>query len=355
MNLPENPLSDDLSRICDANAELWGELRGARLFLTGGTGFFGCWMLEALAAFNDKLGLQIDATILTRDADRFRRKAPHLAGNSAFHFVTGDVCEFELSGQKFDHVIHAATEASAELTENNPRQMISTIVGGTTRCLRFAAECGAKNFLLTSSGAIYGPQPPMLAHLSEDYTGGPDPLDRRNVYAEGKRVAEAECALAGAPGDLKIKIARCFAFVGPYLPLDAHFAIGNFIRDQLVGGPIRVRGDGTPVRSYMYAGDLVIWLFTILLRGRHLRAYNVGSEQAVTIAETARLVASSLAPAVEVEIEGNLNRAGAANVYVPSTQRAQHELGLRCEVALRDAIRKTHAWYRTQGAYAESR
>lgn len=352
---PDNPLLADLQHICATKPELWQELRRARIFLTGGTGFFGSWLLETLAAFNQELGLGIEATVLTRDPERFRKKAPHLAGNPAFQFVTGDVREFDLKRQKFDHVIHAATEASAELNDKNPGEMISTVVGGTRRCVHFAAECGARNFLLTSSGAVYGPQPPQLSHVPEDYTGGPDPLDRRNAYAEAKRVAEMECALAAVSADLKIKVARCFAFVGPYLPLDAHFAIGNFVRDHLAGAPIRVRGDGLPVRSYMYAGDLMVWLLTILLRGQHLRAYNVGSEEAITIADTAKLVASTLTPNVEVKIEGNVNRPGAANVYVPSTQRAQSELGLRCEVSLPDAIRKTHAWYQARGAYAASR
>jgi nucleoside-diphosphate-sugar epimerase len=301
------------------------------------------------------LALGIEATILTRDTAAFAKKAPHLASNPAFRFVSGDVREFGLPAQNFDHVIHAATEASAELNEKHPRKMIGTIVGGTIQCLRFAQECGAKNFLLTSSGAIYGPQPHEMTRIPEEYTGGPDPLDRRSVYAEGKRVAETECALAGRDGSMQIKIARCFAFVGPYLPLDTHFAIGNFIRDRLAGGPIRIGGDGKPVRSYMYASDLVVWLLTILLRGQHLRAYNVGSEDAVTIAETARQVADALPPAVRVEIAGDPNRPGAADRYVPSTQRAQKELGLRCEVSLPDAIRRTYAWYQARGAYAASR
>ena len=355
MTVSENPLASDLRRVCEANPALWRELRGSRLFITGGTGFFGSWILETLAAFNQQLELGIEATILTRDPSAFATKAPHLASHSAFRFVTGDVCEFELPAQTFDHVIHAATEASAELNEKHPRKMIGTIVGGTIRCLRFAQECGAKNFLLTSSGAVYGPQPHAMANMAEDYTGGPDPLDRRSVYAEGKRVAETECALAGRSGAMQIKIARCFAFVGPYLPLDTHFAIGNFIRDRLAGGPIRVGGDGKPVRSYMYATDLAVWLFTILLRGQHLRAYNVGSEEAVTIANTAHAVAAAIPPAVKVEIAGNPNRPGAADRYVPSTQRAQKELGLRCEVSLQDAIRRTHDWYRTRGAHAASR
>lgn len=340
--LPENPLAHDLGQVCDANPELWRELRGARIFLTGGTGFFGCWLLETLAAFNDRLKLQVEASILTRDPEAFQRKAPHLAANPAFRFVTGDVRTFARRDEPFTHVIHAATEHNPELERKQPQLMLDTIVAGTRRCLEFAAACGASNFLLTSSGAVYGPQPPSISHLPEDYSGGAGV----SVYGEGKRMAEAECALAAASGKPQVKIARCFAFVGPYMPLDAHFAMGNFIRDHLAGGPIRVRGDGTPVRSYMYAADLVVWLLTILLRGENARAYNVGAEESLTIAEAAHQVATTLAPHVPVEIAGISHRGAAADRYVPSTQRARSELGLRCGISLTEGIRRTIEWYR---------
>ena len=353
MAATRNPLADDLDRVCNANPELWKELRSTRLFLTGGTGFFGSWILETLAALNERLNLGLETTVLTRDPAAFARKAPHLASNRAFRFVTGDVRKFTLSGDRFDHVIHAAAEMSAQIAAKNPELTIETIVAGTRHCLEFAANSGARNFLMTSSGGVYGTQPVSISHMPETYSGSIDPSDRRSPYAGAKRAAEGECERV--KGSMQIKIARCFAFIGPYMPIDAHYAIGNFIRDRLAGGPIRIGGDGTPVRSYMYAADLAAWLLAILLRGQHLRAYNVGSEDAITIADAAQQVAAAIPPPVKVEIAGKPNRSQAADRYVPSTQRAQKELGLRCEVSLPDAIRKTHAWYAAQGAQGAGR
>jgi nucleoside-diphosphate-sugar epimerase len=201
---------------------------------------------------------------------------------------------------------------------------------------------------LTSSGAVYGKQPPDLTRVSEDFTGGPDPLDPNSAYAEGKRTAELLCALAAKNTGLQAKIARCFTFVGPYMKLDAHFAIGNFIRDQLQEASICVSGDGTPVRSYMYASDLMIWLWTILFRGESCHAYNVGSEEEVSIAELAREVAGFGSAGKPVHVFGMASEGAPVARYVPNTARAQRELGLRCSVPLRAAIERTLEWNHTQ-------
>jgi len=337
-------LQDELDNCLARTCGLWEELRDERIFITGATGFFGCWLMETVLWANRELKLNTQVTILTRDAQAFRNKAPHLAGDPAVEILVGDVRSFQFPTGKFSHVIHAATDASAELNSQNPTLMFDTIVEGTRRCLEFARHAGSRKFLLLSSGAVYGTQSPEVSHVAENYTGGPDPLDPGSAYAEGKRAAELLCALVARGSKLEPKIARCFAFVGPYMKLDAHFAIGNFIRDQLDGKPIRVNGDGTALRSYMYASDLMVWLWTILFRGVPLRAYNVGSEQAVSIRELAHTVGEVLRPQVEVQILGTPGM-GPVHRYVPSTARAHAELGLTCEVSLHEAIRRTQNWF----------
>ena len=180
-----------------------------------------------------------------------------------------------------------------------------------------------------------------MAHVSEDCCGAPDPADPNFAYGEGKRAAEHLCALYSKKYGIETKIARCFAFVGPYLPLDMHYAIGNFIRDGLNGGPIHVSGDGTPYRSYLYAADLAIWLWTILLKGESCRAYNVGSEKAVTIAELANTVAQCFPKPMEVIIAKTPGPEIPFERYVPSTKRAREHCNLRQTINLQDGIKRT--------------
>ena len=333
---------EDLRHVLDHTRDLWEELRGGRIFVTGGTGFFGCWLLETFAFANDQLKLDAKLSALTRDSDAFRRKTPHLAGHPAIELWPGDVRDFQFLEGEFSHVIHAATTSGAPV---EAKEMLDTISEGTRRVLDFAACCKAQNFLFTSSGAVYGSQPAEIANIPETYDGKPDPADPKSAYGLGKCFAESLCASYSRRQGMEAKVARCFAFVGPHLPLDAHFAIGNFIRDALAGGPIRVNGDGTPLRSYLYAADLAIWLWTILFRGKACRAYNVGSGDAIAIANLARLVANTLSPAAKVEIAEKPNPASPPLRYVPDVERAASELDLRPLIPLNEAVKRTAQWH----------
>ena len=335
----DNPLASDLDHILAHTEGLWEELRGQRLFITGGTGFFGCWLLESFAWANDKLNLNAEAMVLTRNYETFLKKAPHLATNPAIKFHTGDVRNFEFPDGKFSHIIHA----SGQSKESPMLTTFNLIVQGTRQVLDFAISCGAKKILFTSSGVVYGKQPSDITHIPEEYNGTHDPTDPSYdaTYGIGKLAAEHLCALYSKQYCIETKIARCFSFVGPYLSLDIHYAIGNFIRDGLNGGPIRVKGDGTPYRSYLYAADLSIWLWTILIKGESCRAYNVGSEEDCTIAELAEIVSGAFKDKLDVEIAKSQITDKPVKRYVPSVQRAVSELGLKQFIGLEEAIMKT--------------
>lgn len=328
---------EDLKHVLAHTRELWNEAKGASFFITGGTGFFGMWLLESFAHINDVLGLGMRATVLTRDPERFAAKAPHLAQRKDLHFVAGDIRTFTFQVGEFRYVVHGATTSGAPVDN---LEMLETIIDGTRRVLDFASKHGTTKFLYISSGAVYGKQPDDLCHIPEDYRGAPDPLDPNSAYGEGKRVGELLSVIKSQEAGFEAKIARCFAFIGPHLPLDAHFAAGNFIRDAIAGDPVVVKGDGKSVRSYLYASDLAIWLWTILFKGKPDRSYNVGSPESQSISEWAQLV--STLTGVRVAHSGSAQ--GGYSCYVPNVARAERELALGNTVALRDGFARTLSW-----------
>lgn len=332
----------DLDHVLEHTQGLWDELRGGRLFVTGGTGFFGRWMLESFLRANDELSLGAEVILLTREPYAFADAAPHVAGHAAVTLHSGDVRSFDFPSFECTHVLHMATETALQ---ESVAASFQTAVAGTERVLDFSAGHGVQKLLLTSSGAVYGPQPPDCERLSEEYVRLPCLEVVSTSYADGKRAAEFLCSVAAERTRLQAKIARCFAFVGPLLPLDANFAIGNFIRDALYGDRIEVTGDGTARRSYLYAADLAVWLWTILFKGESGRPYNVGSEADLSIADLAVLVANVLRPGIPVHIAEKPAAGALPKRYVPSTTRAAQELGLRSRVDLRDAVQRTADWY----------
>jgi len=280
----QNPLAIDLDHILDHTRELWDELRGQHIFITGGTGFFGCWLLESFIWVNEKLNLHAQATVLTRSSDAFRVKAPHLAKNEAISLIKGDVRTFDFPDETFSHVIHAATESSTQLNDENPLLMLDAIIEGTRHTLDFARSCDARKFLLTSSGAVYGRQPADMTHIPEDYSGAPDPMN---------------------------------------------------------GGPIIVKGGGTPYRSYLYAADFAIWLWTILFKGQSCRPCNVGSDESLSIREVTQRVAHCFSPKAQIEIRGKGNSNKPLERYVAGVHRARNKLRLDMLISPKDGIART--------------
>jgi nucleoside-diphosphate-sugar epimerase len=341
-----NRLTRDLDFILASTSDLWDELRGQSIFLTGGTGFFGCWLVESFCHANHHLDLGAKITILTRNPKAFAEKCPHLAIDPAVILHAGDVRNFSFPDGEFAYVVHAATEARARQAAEAPLEMLSTMVAGTQRTLEFASTHGTRKLLLTSSGAVYGTQPGELTHVPETYRGAPDPLNAADVYAEGKRISELLCAIFQKKAGMECKIARCWAFCGPHLPLDEHFAIGNFIGDVLAGRPIQIQGDGTPRRSYLYAADLAAWLWTMLIRAPALEPINVGSAHDLSILELAQTVAATLNPQTEIRVAREPVPGATPPRYVPCVNRAHELLGLVPTVSLAESIYRTAKWSR---------
>lgn len=337
--------ADDLQHCHDQLGEAsWRELADQRIFVTGGTGFVGKWLLATLLDANERYRLDCHVTVLSRDPAAFKHAWPAIAGRVDWR--AGDVREFSIDDERFDVILHAATDVIAQ---TSPLDVFSACVDGTRRVLALARVCGASRLLLLSSGAVYGPLPAGMTHVPESYLGGPDPLSAASAYGEGKRASEWLAAQAAAEG-LSVGIARLFAVVGPHLPLDKHFVIGNFLGAALAGEEIIIKGDGKPHRSYLYAADMAAWLWAVLLRGRTGRAYNVGAAASLSITELANRVCLTLGREPRLQVLQPTPPDSPTSHYVPDVARARAELGLPNPLSLDEAISRTARWHARRAA-----
>ena len=348
---------EDLEHVTRLIAPCMNSWKGSRILVTGATGFFGSWLVETFHHANETLGLGAELVGVGSPADDFSLRCPQLLNLNNVKLIKADIRQLVTDvptqlpewGSRIDAIIHAAIHVDNLTYDRQPLSTLETGVLGVWEALELGRKTNVRRLLFVSSGAVYGSQPPTTEFLDEDHGSQLDSANHQAAYAEGKRIGETLCAGYLRQYDLPVTIARPFAFVGPHLPLDRQFAIGNFIRDALAGGPIVIKGDGTSVRSYLYAADLVVWLWTILSRGTLGRPYNVGAEQAISVRQVADLVAAISVLKNRVEVHGT-PESGPPSRYVPSTKRAQLELGLGETVSLEEGVSRTLNWYRERGS-----
>ena len=344
-----NPLATDLDHVLAHTGDIWDEFRDSRLLITGGTGFVGRWLLESLVWAEERYQLGLRAVVLTRDHATLRRICAEpdcpprdLVGDRRYGLVHASRWRHRLRGARCDRDRRTARHlrSRSQVRFRCPRNPARP-----GDCAGTAAH-GASS--LRARARPTAAQPPDVPFLTEEYPGAPDPTDPTTAYGQAKRASEFLCAAAGAAGEIDVVIARCFAFAGPYLPVNSNYAFGNFIRDALAGGPVVIAGDGTARRSYLYTADLSIWLWTLLVKGRSGRIYNVGSDADVSIETLARTIVGIVAPGADVEILGRAQVGTPPSRYVPSIDRARTELGLAPIVPLTEAIERTAAWHRAR-------
>ena len=309
------------------------------LLITGGTGFFGRALLRYLIADNNCVYTKI--FVLSRSPRRFLKAYPEFRDNNRIKYISGDVLVRSSLpwALAFNHVIHAASDTNVSYV--SPLKHYYQIFEGTRNILDLSLATGADRFLLASSGAVYGQQPPTLKAIPESWDGAPDSTDTRLTYGNAKRAAEHLCSLVSKEHGLHTIIARCFSFIGPDLPLNGQFAIGNFIHDALSSEVITIHGDGTQLRTYLEQTELAHWLITLLNRGLPGNAYNVGSDEVVSILRLARIVRDTIAPEKKIVVQDKVMRPSSHHRYIPDITKISEDLDLSVKIPLQRAILKT--------------
>jgi len=331
----------------------WSRLDGGRLLLTGCTGPFGLWILNRISRACEREGLELaETTLVTRCAASAAPWLSLLSTRCRLRVLECDIRQIDAFKLDATHVIHGATTAAQETTLGaSPVSKFDTVVDGTRSLIRSLSSGVPTRIVFLSSGIAYGNR--SVQTLREDSDQAPCPLDTAAAVGHAKRAAEFLLACHAEKTGSTVNSARCFSFSGPGIPLDLHYAIGDFIRQAMTSDGIVIRGDGTQVRAYLHLGDMALWVLRLLTRDMPPGAaelVNVGSDEELNLRELAQRVASVVNPAARVQALGRTqaNVSGnRINRYVPCLKKARHELGLRPWTPLEASIEQSAAWARS--------
>lgn len=333
-----NFIDSDLELICHQASDSLKQLADSTIFISGATGFFGKWLLSAINFYNENSNLPINVIALSRNPSEFKRVYPKISKNH--QFIAGEIESFIFPEESIDYIIHAATQASSQLNREKPSYMLHNIINGTSHIVELAKKKKVRKILHTSSGAVYGVQDPHVYRVNESYKNSPNTQDIFSAYGEGKRVSELMGAILNYETGIEFVNARCFAFCGPFLPLDSNFAVGNFIKNILNNEDIVIKSAGTSIRSYLYPTDLVVWLLRLLTHGKNLSSYNIGASDGISIKDLAVKI-SSYSKDSAVKILGIETNNETSSRYVPDVSSIKQELGVNESFTLDEVLEKT--------------
>ena len=324
---------------------LTARLAEHRIAVVGGTGFIGTWIAETVATLNDEFGTQVRVDLLGRSVAAWATAHPNLATREDVNVNSVDVrSSFELP-RDTTLVLFAAGVADPRVHASDPFRVHETSVHGVAHALTASTRLDLLlRFVNLSSGLVLGDQLQNQA-LKESDIGVLDFTRAHNVYPESRRAAENLVSLFASQYRIPVSTARAFTFLGPHQPLDAPWAANNFMRDALAGNDIRLHGDGSTRRSYLYGSDAAAWLLRILVDGQDGEVYNVGGSRPINHTAVAEIVASRTAPTPRLVYKCQPTITGRRHDFFPDPCNVQSKLGLPQAFEVEVAIERTMHWH----------
>jgi nucleoside-diphosphate-sugar epimerase len=342
MNEAANTLVfEDCKKSCK-DFSMFSEFKDQTILITGGTGFMGKWLAEMINYINETTDNNTQLILLARDIAKFEVEMSHLANKPYISMIRQDIRNLHDLPKNINYIVHAAGSPDNRTHVSQPVLTIETFYKGT-QCLLDAASRlpHLKKIVHISSNQVYGSNE-LDQNIKETYWGK---LDTNNIYAESKRIAETLCFAYKNQFKLPVLIVRPFALVGPYHYLEKPWAINSFIRDGILGSPIRILGSGLTIRSYLYGSDMAYWLLKSLLMGQVGETYNLGSKEAISLNDLAEKV-KQLINNNKVEIVSKSSKEEYFNIskQVPDTNKISMALNVEESYTLTESINRTIVW-----------
>jgi len=337
-------LRQDCLNASSAQPDVRTKLGLTRIAVTGGTGFLGTWIAEMIATLNDEYDLKITLDLYARNTTEWEKKYRHLSGRPDIQLYSQDVRSPFQFHSATNYVIHAAGIPNNRVHASDPLRVVQTTVEGIRNALDAATELdNLIRFINVSSGLVSG-VPNRIGDLAEsDYFAIPSG-QLHMVYVDAKRSAESIAAIYRSQFRMPISTTRPFTFMGPYQSLDRPWAVNSFLSDALMGRSIRIHGDGSVRRSYLYGSDAAWWTLAALVNGADGAVYNVGSPTAISHIELAKLISQKINPKPSIELNSAPSKTGQLDELYPNLTNTQDRLGVMQTCKLDQAIDKTWRW-----------
>ena len=339
LNTRGHLLASDLTEIIDESIDSLRQLANSRILIMGGTGFVGTWISSALMEANQKYSLNLHLSLLTRNQFLAVQKL-NLESIDKVQLIEHDVRNpFPKNLGTFDYYIHGATPSTKNTGSSSPDLVVDSSITGMKNLLEFISRGNvAPSVMHLSSGAVYGDPYLKVKSVSEsEPTGGVSSMITPYTFAK----IETEKLILEATKNNLIRGTnpRLFAFGGPHIALDQHFAVGNFLQDRLEGKRISIRGNPQTIRSYMYPTDMCIWLFALLVNPT-VETIHIGSNVPTSMSKLAGVI-NECTQGKDIEYLGLDSQ---ASCYVPETFKTMQNLNVVQKVSLEDAIMRWWKW-----------
>jgi nucleoside-diphosphate-sugar epimerase len=331
-------IKEDCEKSCYNKVNL-ENLKNSHILITGGTGFMGTWLTKMILFLNENYNFKIHLYILARNTSK------NLTENelSKIYFIRSDIKNIKELPSQINYIIHAAGTPDSREHVSNPIKTIEIFYKGTQNILDQASRLpNLVKIIHLSSSKVYGIN--YSANKIPESGEYVAKINDKDIYIDSKRISEAICKAYTSELQLPIIIVRPFAFIGPFQSLEKPWAINNFIRDAILGGPVRILGNELTTKSYMYGSDFAYYMLSLLSCGTIGEVYNIGSSTPVTLVELANKIIKNINTEIEIKIKSSKDTYNDFSFEVPEMSKINNELNLKLAFEIDEALRRTIMW-----------